>query len=106
MPLTFALALAQDDGDLMNPPMHNIHLCPCTPPTFSHARAQDDGDLMKLLFGVADEMPTMATIHLHKFPSHSAASYVSEPRQDQVRGEDALIMYQGWVRTQYPLTRR
>eukprot|EP00955_Chlamydomonas_euryale_P036047 350318-Chlamydomonas_euryale.AAC.26 len=32
---------------------------------------QDDGDLMKLLFGVADEMPTMATIHLHKFPSAS-----------------------------------
>jgi len=30
---------------------------------------QDDGDLMQLLFGVADEMPTMATIHIHKFPS-------------------------------------
>ncbi|GAX77853.1 hypothetical protein CEUSTIGMA_g5295.t1 [Chlamydomonas eustigma] len=29
----------------------------------------DDGDLMQMLFGVADEMPTMATIHIHKFPS-------------------------------------
>ncbi len=29
----------------------------------------DDGDLMQLLFGVANEMPTMATTHLHKFPS-------------------------------------
>mmetsp|Transcript_27268 Transcript_27268/g.59617 ORF Transcript_27268/g.59617 Transcript_27268/m.59617 type:complete len:523 (-) Transcript_27268:320-1888(-) len=29
--------------------------------------AHDDGDLMQMLFGVADEMPTMATIHLHQF---------------------------------------
>ncbi|GLC46524.1 hypothetical protein PLESTM_001885400 [Pleodorina starrii] len=27
----------------------------------------DDGDLMQLLFGVPDELPTMATIHLHKW---------------------------------------
>jgi len=27
----------------------------------------DDGDLMQMLFGMADDVPTMATIHLHKW---------------------------------------
>ncbi|KAG2485423.1 hypothetical protein HYH03_015805 [Edaphochlamys debaryana] len=31
----------------------------------------DDGDLMQLLFGVPDELPTMATIHLHKWSNEA-----------------------------------
>eukprot|EP00798_Chlamydomonas_sp_ICE-L_P024981 gene24981-10643_t len=31
--------------------------------------ATDDGDIMHLLFGVPDELPTMSTIHMHKWMS-------------------------------------
>lgn len=49
----------------------------------------DDGDLMELLFGVADEMPTMATFHLHKFPNEEqdgqqlAASSAAHAQQQE-----------------------
>ena len=65
----------------------------------------DDGDLMELLFGVADEMPTMATFHLHKFPNEeqdgqqlAASSAAHAQQQEQLsrhQQEQQMAMFGG-----------
>ncbi|GFR44963.1 hypothetical protein Agub_g6273 [Astrephomene gubernaculifera] len=53
----------------------------------------DDGDLMQLLFGVPDELPTMATIHLHKW--HNEEREEGGQGQQQVDGTAAAGQHAG-----------
>ncbi|KXZ43091.1 hypothetical protein GPECTOR_102g44 [Gonium pectorale] len=47
----------------------------------------DDGDLMQLLFGVPDELPTMATIHLHKWSNADGDEEDGAGPEEHARGE-------------------
>ena len=67
---------------------------PPLPSLPSLADSHDDGDLMQLLFGVADEMPTMATIHLHKFstptpPAHDTGAAAASSSEAAASEGDA-----------------
>lgn len=68
-------------------PPEDVHPSEIDPSAFCF-NPQEDGDLLHLVFGMADEMPTMATTHLHMRPGEDVES---EGREEEEEVELAFV---------------
>lgn len=48
----------------------------------------NDGDLMHILFGLPDEYPTMATVHLHQWEQPSSSTFNAHTQEQQGQRQD------------------